>query len=727
MPVATSPSAILPASPVVKMEDRKRPANSNADDLAPPSKRHQVNGSSKSRDDALDMKDEAWIEAFQKDAIYRQMLEYKREKSQLEARLEELGKQYEYYDIHLRTIDAWWLQLLQEVELVAQGTLTDKFKTHDLSPSIGLGSQDVQLFQKHLAENGKAIRSILETLFTRLATSRGDVKPELAEMESKIKSLLAEQKEYKVQLESLAHKKEELSANLDAAMLRVVKAEKKLDRAKSAQVQKLEQQALASSTSRTVPATAENGDDTGDSNGHDENLHIKYQEAVVTMAKQKEQLESAISEIKALKDENSTLKIKRESVTDEEFVRTDVFKAFKSQNEDLIKRVNDLEATNKQLRHEAEKLQAERTSFRSQLEREAQNVTADLEEQIQSREGDLTRVRSQRDELLADKGIRQAQQEQERTSLENFKELVGAKEDRIAALEMELERLRPSSDAPSSEPRPDLESITVEELREKFLKLEKDFQSINQELPSMEKAYKRSMAISKKKVMDQHLTEERMAILIQEKSKADQKYFAARKDADIRNNEIRTLRQQNGKSSEIIAALKEHDTQARTLISNLEKQLTDLKQSNVAVLEESRGLKVSSAEAIRRADSVKSQITELQNLVKSKDTVAVAEKEKANSHETESERLKVRLEHAEKDVETWKKKAFGKSSSELNDLRQIALCSICQLNPKNSMLRTCNHIFCKECAEARLTNRLRKCPNCSKPYDRPDIMPIYLT
>ncbi|KAL1880619.1 E3 ubiquitin-protein ligase bre1 [Diaporthe australafricana] len=651
------------------MEDRKRPAISNADDLAPPSKRHQVNGSSKSRDDALDMKDEAWIEAFQKDAIYRQMLEYKREKSQLEARLEELGKQYEYYDAHLRTIDAWWLQLLQEVELVAEGTFTDKFETHDLSPSIGLGSQDAQLFQKHLAENGQAIKTILETLFNRLATHRGDVKPEIAEMESKIKSLLAEQKEYKVQLESLNHKKEELSANLDAAMLRVVKAEKKLDRARSAQVQKLEQQALASSTSRAVPTAAENGDDNGDSNGHDENLHIKYQETVAAMAKQKEQLESAISEIKGLKDENSTLKIKRESVTDEEFVRTDVFKVFKSQNEDLIKRVNDLEATNKQLRYEAEKLQAERTSFRSQLEREAQNVTADLEEQIQIRETDLTRVRSQRDELLADKGIRQAQQEQERTSLENIKELVGAKEDRIAALEMELERLRPSLDAPASEPRPDLESITAEELREKFLKLEKDFQSINQELPSMEKAYKRSMGISKKKVMDQHLTEERMAVLIQEKSKADQKYFAARKDADIRNNEIRTLRQQNGKSSEIIAALKEHDTQARTLISNLEKQLTDLKQSNVAIIEESRGLKVSSAEAIRRSDSVKSQVTELQNLVKSKDVVAVAEKEKANSHETESERLKVRLEHAEKDLETWKKKAFGKSSSELNDLR----------------------------------------------------------
>lgn len=57
MPVATSPSALLPPSPTVKMEDRKRPSG---DDLGPPSKRQQVNGSSKSRDE--DRGDESWIE-----------------------------------------------------------------------------------------------------------------------------------------------------------------------------------------------------------------------------------------------------------------------------------------------------------------------------------------------------------------------------------------------------------------------------------------------------------------------------------------------------------------------------------------------------------------------------------------------------------------------------------------------------------------------------------------
>lgn len=39
------------------------------------------------------------------------MLDYKREKTRLESRLEDLSKQYEHYDDHMRIIDAWWLQV----------------------------------------------------------------------------------------------------------------------------------------------------------------------------------------------------------------------------------------------------------------------------------------------------------------------------------------------------------------------------------------------------------------------------------------------------------------------------------------------------------------------------------------------------------------------------------------------------------------------------------------
>lgn len=546
---------------------------------------------------------------------------------------------------------------------------TELTHTLDLQPSTGLGFQDSQLFKEHLSDKASTIKLRLESLFKRIAANTGDVKPEVSELESKFKTVLAKQKEYKVQLDGLTQKKDELSVSLDAAMLRVVKAEKKLDRAKSAQVQKLEQQAIGQATGRPIPEAEENGKETSKTNGHDEGLQLKYQEAVAAEAKLKEQLDVAMAEIKTLKEENSSLKMRRESVTDEDFVRTDVFKTFKSQNEDLIKRVNDLEATNKQLRQEAEKLQAERTSFRSQLEREAQTVASELEDQISSRDQDLTRIRSARDELLAELGIRKAAQDQDRTALEHAKELIGTTEDRIKALEMELERLRPSTDTIMTDARPELESLTADELRERYVKLEKDFQSINQELPAMEKAYRRSMAISQKKVMDHIAAEEKMAILIQEKSKADQKYFAARKDADIRNNEMKTLRQQNGKSSDIITSLKEHDAQARTLISNLEKQLTDLKQSNVAILEENRILKSSAADALRRADQVKSQISELQSLVRSKDATTTAAKEQANSHEVEVEKLKKKLEFANKDRDAWKKKSLSNTSEDEEMLR----------------------------------------------------------
>lgn len=51
------------------------------------------------------------VQEYQKDAIYRQMLEYKRENATLEARLEELDKRSTYHDDHIRVMDAWWIQV----------------------------------------------------------------------------------------------------------------------------------------------------------------------------------------------------------------------------------------------------------------------------------------------------------------------------------------------------------------------------------------------------------------------------------------------------------------------------------------------------------------------------------------------------------------------------------------------------------------------------------------
>lgn len=529
----------------------------------------------------------------------------------------------------------------------------------------GVSFKDLHDFQKHLQDKGKSIKSKAESLLTHLAASRGSIDPSVSKLESKVSGLLAAQKEYLFKLDRLSSEKDQLSEQLNAATLRYFKAEKKLDRAKSSQVQKLEQQAFANATRPSASGDA--GAESGEINGNSGEILLKYEEATAAATKQKEQLDAILAEIKTLQDENSTLKAKRDNLTDEDFIRTDVFKQFKNQNEDLIKRINTLEATNKQLREEAEKLQAERSAFRSQLEADANQVTQELEAEIMSRDQDLARVRSARDELLAENTQSKARLEQERGSMEQIKDLASAKDDRITALELELSRLTSSGE--QGKLNPDDENLTVDELRLKYRKLQQDFDSINLELPAIEKAYKKMKELAHRKAMDSSAMEERMTILIAEKSKADQKYFAARKDADTRNNEIRSLRHQNSKSSEIIAQLKELEMQNRTLLSNLEKQLADLKQANASLVNENKKAEATSLEAVRRTDSLSKQVNDLTNLVKSKDAASAVVRERNTMQETEVEKLKVRIEHVQKDRDSWKNKALSNSSEEEEMLR----------------------------------------------------------
>lgn len=471
-----------------------------------------------------------------------------------------------------------------------------------------------------------------------------------------------------VKCDRLKSENERLQEQVSSELLKVIKAERKLDRLKSSQVTKLEQQALAKASTRPSQAE-ENGSAGKENHANYDSLQLQYQEAIAAVTKQKEHLSEALAEVKSLQEDNSSLRAQKGAISDEEYARTDVFKQFKAQNEDLIRRINNLEATNRHLREEAEKLQADRTSFKDQLEREAQAVTLELEEQIQAKEQDLTRIRSARDELYGENTTLKQLKEEERAALEHLKELTAATSDRVQQLELELERLRPSEDTPMSEPREDIEALSLQELKEKYLKLEKDFESINKEMPLLEKSYKKTMALASKKVMDFTTLEERVVTLLAEKSKADQKYFAARKDMDIRTAEIRSLRLSNGKSSDIISQLKESEAQSRMLISNLEKQLVDLKQSNALIAAENKKLEAASTEANRRAESAKAQISELTNLVKAKDAAAATLRQQAMEHETEAEKLKVRVDHISKERDTWKTKSMSNSSSEEEMLR----------------------------------------------------------
>ncbi|KAI1265161.1 hypothetical protein F5Y18DRAFT_60306 [Xylariaceae sp. FL1019] len=392
MPVSTSPSDV-PRSTRVKMEDRKRAAVNSTDDIAPPSKRQAVNGGGKIKEEA-DPSSETWVEEYQKDAIYRQMLEYKREKNTLEANLEELDKKCTHHDDHIRVIDAWWIQVLQEVALLANGTVP--YQDEGEQPfERKIEFHDLEEFESHLEEKGATIKSKLDTLFSQLASNRGQISPNVTNLESQVNNLMAKQKDYAVKLERLTAEKEIMSDNLNKATLRYMKAERKLDRTKSAQVQKLEQQALANSTARSsTGGDQENGTSANDGNTDHASQEVALQELNAVSLKQKEQLDAALAQNKFLQTELTALQLRLTSLTDEDYSRTEIFKLFKAQNEELTNKVNNLEAEHVKLKQEKLQLEKERETCRQKFENEAQSSTADLEDQLQ--QADTTLARSRR-------------------------------------------------------------------------------------------------------------------------------------------------------------------------------------------------------------------------------------------------------------------------------------------------------------------------------------------
>ena len=583
------------------------------------------------------------------------MQEYKREKNTLESQLKEMRKKARYHDDHLQIIDSWFKQLIDEVKLMSQ---TDGEEDVEMTPApSALLFADQEKFEEHLQSRSKEIRSVM----TRLFGNSRPASPEVSELRARLAQLLASEKDHILQLERAQAEKEELESRLENASLRYMVAEKKIDRAKSITVAKFEKQALlgAQRPSSEDGGLVKREDSTmNGTTDHSEELaetEAQYNKAVAASEKQKmhiNKLEKENSELSAKVTELSTKTI---VLTDEDYAKTELFKQLKAQHEDVIKRINDLEATNKDLRDEALKLQSERTAYQAQLEAESRTAIAENNSRLAAVEADLARIRSDRDDRIADQAIKRATLDQDRDALRRVQELVSAQEDRIKALQSENERLMTQSD--NSMQTSELDNLSMEELRSKYREIERKYSLLNGELASMSTAFQKTSKIASQKVSDYSALEEKVVRLSAEKAKADQVYFAARKKNETRDVEIKSLRMQTSTSAEKIATLKEADATSRALLANLEKQVAGLKDAYAVKTKEHRACQQKSTTQESEMMRLNSQITDLKQLLNSKDDKLATTSSLCRQAEVEAEELKASLTDTRRNLETWKSKS----------------------------------------------------------------------
>lgn len=603
-------------------------------------------------------------------------------------------------------------QLVDEVKVFAGKS--EKVTPYTPFPS-SLLSADTPTFEKYLKSRSEALLSAISQIFAEnnLSTS------EVSDLQAYIVRLLSKEKEYVTEVEKSQLETKQMEERLVVATKRYMKAENKLDRARHATVAKLEKQAMGSGRGES------GGDDTKKDNLPNEQgisteslaeVETARKEAVATSKKQQEQLEMLSVENEKLTTQVTTLTTRLTHLTDDDYARTDLFKNLKSQHEDVIKRINDLEAMNVELRAEAEKLQAERTAHRVQLDTEAQAAISEKELQLARAENDLSRIRTARDELHADVQMRKATQDQERSSVGQVKQLAAAREDRVKALESEVERLEIQL-GQSENLTPELDQIPIKELRAKYSNLERQYTMLNQELTSMATAFKKASNAASQRIGNLSELEDKVMRFGAEKSRADQKYFAAMKAKDAREQEIRTLRAQNSKSSDMVAQLKDAEASTRALVVNLEKQVAETKEALTNITKQQRSSQQQAAEKVILVDGLKTQVEELKALIVAKDTLLSTSSSATRKAEVEVEQLKVRLEETKKSLNSWKSKGLGNQSEEYEALRvrlsglgtvcnPVMLTSSGPCTMSNMSEKLQGH--CRQDLRARLLQRVRR-------------------
>lgn len=346
-----------------------------------------------------------------------------------------------------------------------------------------------------------------------------------------------------------------------------------------------------------------------------------------------------------------------------------------------------------------QQLSQEREIFTNKLSTEFQTAQETLKKHNSTLEKDLVRIRTTRDELLS----RIAVLESQRAKSEMLTDLK-------RVLDLQTEQINKLSSRCDSN----------------------DQNALMKELQDLEKAFKELSSLSHKKYSEYMNHESIISKLTVEKTKADQKYFAAMRSKDSILIENKNLSKNLSKSNELILQLKDLEKTLQLKIENLGKQMQLSQNNEKRLIESNRSTSLKIMELTSQVNKSKKLLNSLESNNKKLTTEKTELESKLNDSSIELKTMKVRVAHAETKAKKLHKSLIsnggdaGVIAEELENFRTVVYCSLCSKNWKNTAIKSCGHVFCEECCKERLAARMRKCPTCNKGFSANDLLVVHL-
>ncbi|CCE61885.1 hypothetical protein TPHA_0B02130 [Tetrapisispora phaffii CBS 4417] len=657
----------------------------------PPSKKVKLDLSDP--DEPLTRRD---VIAFQKEALYRCMNQYK----------QQLGCLREQYDLaklensNISTRLAESLSILSTIALslkdncdsVSEKELFDKLFSNDI---LGIFESSDALSKLFIKYYGTAKNSDQATI---------DIKLEIKNL-NKIKN-------------ELLVKNENLTKEINAVKKYYQNEIRKYDREDSLTVKRVFQKEVDESENSIKETTSDN-------NVEQNETPLKDQ----TLTKTEKDLEGAsneklINEIKIENYDQEILSLKKvienlentKKQNEQELVTLRIQLSQKNQgtnqlqDENLIQRLDKLTSENIKLSKindeflkKFQSLNESMEIYNGTLTKEFESAQDTLKKHNASLEKDLVRIRSARDDLLSKNMILEAQT---------------SKSAMITNLESTLSILKTQWDK-------------IEIRNSNSTGLPQD--ALLNELQDLETAFKEISNTINIKYTEYLNTENVISKLTVEKTKADQKYFAVMRSKDSILIENKNLSKSLQKSYELISQLKEADKLYQQKIENLNKQL-ELSQNN------EKSLLNNMKDEVMKQNNLSSEISQqkkinlnLQEENSKHISLYTTLQGELDAEVTAKNNLASKIKHLEDQNLKLQKSLLSNGSGdssglaeELDNFRSLVYCTLCSKNWKSTAIKTCGHVFCDDCCKERLSSRMRKCPTCNKAFSSNDLLSIHL-
>ncbi|KAG8734547.1 E3 ubiquitin-protein ligase bre1 [Ceratobasidium sp. 423] len=262
----------------------------------------------------------------------------------------------------------------------------------------------------------------------------------------------------------------------------------------------------------------------------------------------------------------------------------------------------------------------------------------------------------------------------------------------------------------------------------KCIELEAVLNDMYTEVDKLSVAWETLDKQNKLKVFDLLALEDKLLKVTTEKAKADNKYFQVMKAKETQEAECKTMSRNMTRQTALIEKYKESQAQMSFQLALADKEAVALKRM-VQLLHdrieeatrEVRGWNI-------RYEAERARVAELEKQRNQADAAAVEARAAAGKAKEE---IKKAQDEA-KQASTVSSGAKGTSSTREIELQKekdkvmtILRCSTCVKNFRSHTLLKCMHTFCKDCIDARVTTRQRKCPACNMPFATQDIQQIY--